>query len=84
MLNSGYSTPLILCDSFVCFCVEQEMKQRQKALAKQTEALSQGERLLARQRYHFGEGWPQTSMVEAAYADYETILGRRYDPRPQS
>lgn len=53
------------------------MRQRQKALAKQTEALTQGERLLIRQRYQFGEGWPQTSMVEAAYADFETILGRR-------
>ena len=53
------------------------MRQRQKALAKQTEALTQGERLLVRQRYQFGDGWPQTSMVEAAYADFETILGRR-------
>lgn len=53
------------------------MRQRQKALGKQTEALCQGERLLARQRYQFGQGWPQTSMVEAAYADFETILGRR-------
>ena len=53
------------------------MRQRQKSLAKQTEALTQGERLLVRQRYQFGEGWPQTSMVEAAYADFETILGRR-------
>ncbi|CAN0169060.1 unnamed protein product, partial [Ectocarpus sp. 12 AP-2014] len=55
----------------------QEMRQRQKALGRQTEALCLGERLLARQRYPFGEGWPQTSMVEAAYADFETILGRR-------
>lgn len=54
------------------------MRQRQKALSKQTEALCHGERLLMRQRYQFGEGWPQTSMVEAAYADFETILGRRY------
>ena len=61
-----------------CVCLEQEMRQRQKALAKQTEALCHGERLLVRQRYQFGEGWPQTSMVEAAYADFETILGRRY------
>ena len=53
------------------------MRQRQKALSKQTEALSAGERLLARQRYQFGDGWPQTSMVEAAYVDFETILGRR-------
>ena len=53
------------------------MRQRQKALAKQTEALTRGERLLVQQRYQFGEGWPQTSMVEAAYADFETILGRR-------
>lgn len=54
------------------------MRQRQKALGKQTDALCQGERLLARQRYQFGDGWPQTSMVEAAYADFETILGRRW------
>lgn len=59
------------------------MRQRQKALGKQTEALCLGERLLARQRYPFGEGWPQTSMVEAAYADFETILGRRCSAGPQ-
>lgn len=58
--------------------LEQEMRQRQKSLAKETEALSQGEKLLARQRYQFGQGWPQTSMVEAAYIDFETILGRRW------
>lgn len=58
--------------------VGQEMGQRQKALSKQTEALTAGERLLARQRYQFGEGWPQTSMVESAYLDFETILERRW------
>ncbi|CAM9128550.1 unnamed protein product [Discosporangium mesarthrocarpum] len=55
----------------------QEMRQRQKALSKQTEALVTGERLLMRQRHQFPPGWPQTSMVEAAFADFDTILVRR-------
>lgn len=56
---------------------DQEMRQRHKSLGKQAEALVQGERLLVRQRHQFPEGWPETSMVEAAYGDFETILGRR-------
>lgn len=55
----------------------QEMRQRQKSLGKQAEALLAGERLLVRQRFQFPPSWPQTSMVESAYADFETILGRR-------
>lgn len=67
---------VVLLFGFFAFAV-QEMRQRHKSLGKQAEALLSGERLLMRQRFQFPQGWPQTSMVEAAYADFETILGRR-------